>query len=141
MTGRWGRVGSRRVTATFWADPLPMSVSVAMVPVGLVVMDLGARASRALTVIGGDLPARWLGVLVFVGGVCTVAAAIRGSASTEAAGAGCISAGMAIYSTSVFVGLGVQGLISGIVTLSLAVGYLLRMFGLAATARHYRDDV
>lgn len=128
----------RRLMVAARVTPTVTSVAIASIPIGVIVLILGDGASRALTVIGGSLPARALGLLLLAGGTCTVASIIRRDSFFEAVGAGCIAAGMAIYSASVFIGLRVQGLISGLLALSLAVGFLGRVLLLTSLAHRTR---
>lgn len=131
--------GMRRLATAWRLLPTATSVFMAAIPLGLVVLVLGEGASRALTVIGGDLPARALGVLFFGGGMCSLVSVLIRDSFVEAIGSGLIAGGMAIYSAAAFIGLGTQGLIAGILSLSMAVGFMGRVFLLTSVA-HRLDN-
>lgn len=131
-----GAVGGwRRIKAAYLLRPMVISVSGLMVPLGLAVILLGERASRAFTVLGGDSPAKLIGVAMLIGGTLLLAGTFAASTFMELIGASFAATGLIIYSGGCYLGLGINGVISGTLAASVAIGFVGRILYGANAAR------
>lgn len=116
------------------------TMSLGSIPVGIMALALGDGASRAFTLIpGGALMAHAFGIFLILGGGLVVLAILKSDVSIETIGLACISAGAAVYSFGVYIGLGVNGLIAGTLSLLLALGSLLRISFLLGLAKSMKE--
>jgi len=119
----------------FALRPLAVTVPAAMVPIGIATLALGSEASRAFSLIpGGSLIAHVLGLLLFLGGVLTIAGTVRLGTFCELIGLVFVSTGSFLYAGGVIIGLGVNGLIAGGAYAAITVGCAGRVVMLGSLA-------
>lgn len=128
----------------FRIRPIATSMVCFSVSIGACAFVLGAGASRAFTIIGGSgggaLIAHSMGALMLLGGLVSLAGALRMGLFVEALGLVFVAAGAAIYGAGVLVGLGINGLIAGQLALGLAIGATGRVVLLVNTAKRLAND-
>lgn len=132
MISRW--------LAAFKLEPMLVAVSSAAVPLGMSVIVLGEMASRAFTVLGGDVPARMIGLALFTCGIMMMSGIFSNNSFIQALGAASGVGGFALYSGGCYLGLGVNGVISGTFAAAVAAGYFGRVLKVIDLARVVADE-
>lgn len=120
--------------ATWRSKPTATTLPLGMIATGLVAMMLGLESSKAFANLGGATLVRVMGICMVVGGLVVAAGIVRGDAAMEPIGLTLAGLGTAVYGVVAVVGLGSQGLITGIDHLLITVGFLGRIALLLARA-------
>lgn len=119
---------------TWRSKPTATTLPLGMIAAGLVAVVLGLESSKAFAELGGATLVRVMGICMVLGGLVVVAGILRDDAALEPIGLTLAALGAAIYGVVAVVGLGTQGLITGIDHLLITVGFLGRIALLLARA-------
>lgn len=114
----------RRVWCAWLERPTVTTLPLILVFAGIGAVWLGNHASKAFDNFGGSVLVRVLGSLLVLGGVTVLAGILRRDRALEPIGLTFTVCGLAIYGAGAVCGLGTQGLISGLVALGAAAGFL-----------------
>jgi hypothetical protein len=104
-----------------------MILTIALFIVGVLALALGSGASKAFSDLGGSTILRVMGGLLVAGAVLVTSSVISSNALREVLGLVLMALGSSIYSGGALLGLGSQGLISGIGYAGIAVTLLSRV--------------
>ncbi len=125
-----------RITEALQLRAMATTVSLGMIPTGVMALALGEGSSRAFTIIpGGSLIAHLFGALLALGGALVLLAILRSETFIEVVGLACIASGAALYAGGVYIGLGANGLIAGTLSGFIALGAFNRVTFLTRLAR------
>jgi hypothetical protein len=127
------------IVREFRVRPTVTSMIFGCVQAGIGATILGAGASRAFTVIGGEgadqYIARGMGMAMTIGGLLALAGIARLGLLIEMLGLGIMSTGLFIYTFALFTGLGLNGYVAGTLSGWLSFGTLLRVILLTRAAK------
>jgi hypothetical protein len=106
----------------------PIILPETTIAMGIIAVIFGRRSAAAFGMLTNDFLARSMGVVMIVGGGLISLSFLRYDAYKEAIGLALAALGTAIYATSVFIYLGIQGLITGIGFTGLTLVFLSRIW-------------
>jgi hypothetical protein len=113
----------------------PIVLSVFLVSVGVVAVILGDGASKSFADLGGSVVIRIMGVILIIGGCLVISSIVNSDALREVLGLALTALGTAIFSGGAILGLGTQGLVSGIGYAGITLTLLSRILFLLTSAR------
>jgi hypothetical protein len=119
---------------TWRSKPTAITLPLFMIITGIVAIVLGDQASKAFFDLGGSTLARVMGVCMLLGGLAVGVGIMRDDQALEPLGLTLTALGAMIYGCLVVLGLGTQGLITGIDHIAIAIGFLGRIALLLARA-------
>lgn len=127
--------GLRRFLAAYKLQPMLVAVGTTAVPLGMAVIILGERASRAFSVLGGDIPAKMIGLALFTAGLLLMVGIFSNNFFLQAIGSSAGLVGFVLYGGGCYLGLGINGVIAGTLSLAVAAGFAGRIWLVTDLAR------
>jgi hypothetical protein len=118
----------------------PVVLPIVLIIVGTVAIVLGEGASKAFAAIGGAVILRIMGGTLVVGGALVVSSIVANSLLREVMGLVFLALGTSIYSGGAILGLGSQGLVSGVGYAGITLTLLSRVVFIlhSATEQEHR---
>lgn len=116
------------------SKPTATTLPIGMIVTGVLAIILGEHSSKAFANLGGATLVRVMGTCLVLGGLAVVAGILREDPALEPMGLLLGALGTAVYGCVAILGLGSQGLITGIDHLLIAIGFLGRIALLLARA-------
>lgn len=118
---------ARSLLAQSRAYPFATNLSLVSIPIGLLAVIIGQDVSRAFTdVYNRPEPVYVWGVVLMLGGINVAYGIVWHVPSLERGGLYVLAVAYAFYGVSVIVGLGVGGLVTGPISLTLAISAMQR---------------
>ena len=126
----------------YWkSSPTPIILPETIIIIGLIALIFGKHAAASFAGLSNDILVRAMGSVMLIGGLFISISFIHRSALIETIGLGLAALGTALYSTSVFIALGQQGLITGVGFTGMSLVFLSRIFFIVqADKAHQKID-
>lgn len=114
---------------TLVTRPMSVVIPAALIPIGAVTTVLGPDASRAFTLLpqGAQFIAHAMGMFMVVGGLLVLLGISQNETFTELIGLVFAALGCLVYGAGVIIGLGLNGLITGPMFVSIAIASITRV--------------
>lgn len=124
------------------ASQTPIILPETTIAMGVIALVFGRESAAAFADLASDATVRFMGIVMILGGGLISSSFIRHDAFKETIGLALAALGTAVYAVSVFIGLGVQGLITGIGFAGISLVFLSRIYFIVRSfrARKRLDD-
>jgi hypothetical protein len=128
-----------RVFTQFQLSQTPIIFPETVMVMGLIAMIVGRSSAAAFASFSQDLGVRAMGFSMVLGGVLINWSYVKYDAFKESLGLVFAALGTAIYSISVFIALGIEGLITGVGFMGMTLVFISRVYFMILDYRSRRE--